>query len=423
MALQDYLAEAERCSQCSYCKWIPFDQMKGVRFSRGCPSIAYNNFVSYSARGRYNVTRALLSGGIPYNERLKDVAYQCLTCGNCDVTCKICRYNLEPLDMVRELKAHLVNQGQTLPQLQRLVDGLGKLDNLMLKPKAERGRWAEGLDIRQVASEPATVLFYAGCRFSFDEELWPKVRGAVSLLKLGGVDIGVLGANEPCCGGRAYSMGYREEFMRCAAKNMALWKEAGVKTIVTSCSDCYHAFKRLYPAVGSQIQVVHTVEYLDKLIQEGRIKLTRRLPLKVTYHDPCHLGRQGEAYIPWNGREKKVFNQIIVYEPRRPRYNGSGGIYDPPRNILKAIPGVSLVEMERIREYAWCCGAGGGCREAYPAFSSWTASERIEEARSTGAEAIVTACGWCERNFKDSVSSTGGGIQVLDVAEMVQAAI
>ena len=110
--------------------------------------------------------------------------------------------------------------------------------------------------------------------------------------------------------------------------------------------------------------------------------------MKVTYHDPCHLGRQGEPYVPWNGKEKKIFGQAVVYDPPRPRYNGAFGIYDPPRNVLRAIPGLELVEMERNREAAWCCGAGGGAREAYPEFTSWTASERLEEAASPGPKRL-----------------------------------
>ena len=218
-------------------------------------------------------------------------------------------------------------------------------------------------------------------------------------------------------------MGYKGEFTKFSESNMEAWKAAGVKMIVTSCADCYHAFKRLYPAAGSKFKVMHTTEYLEQLIKEGKIKFSKNIPLKITYHDPCHLGRQGEAYVPWQGKEKKIQNQMVVYEPRKPRYNGANGVYDAPRNVLKSIPGIELVEMERIREYAWCCGAGGGVKESYPEFSNWTATERIEEAKSTGAEAIVSACGWCERNFLDSINSNGEKMKVFDVAELVQQAI
>ncbi len=131
------------------------------------------------------------------------------------------------------------------------------------------------------------------------------------------------------------------------------------------------------------------VEFLDELDPRRQVEF-KPVPMKVTYHDPCHLGRQGETYVPWNGKEKKIFGQAVVYDPPRPRYNGAFGVYEPPRNVLQAIPGVELVEMERNQEAAWCCGAGGGAREAYPEFSRWTANERLEEAEATGAEAIVT---------------------------------
>ena len=129
------------------------------------------------------------------------------------------------------------------------------------------------------------------------------------------------------------------------------------------------------------------------------------MPLTVTYHDPCHLGRQGEDYEPWNGTEVKIYGQAVVYDPPRPRYNGAYGVYDAPRDVLRAIPGVELIEMERSREAAWCCGAGGNVREAYPEFNAWTAGKRVEEAKSTGAEALVTACSGCEKNFAEAVAA------------------
>jgi Fe-S oxidoreductase len=422
MALEDYLADMERCSQCSYCKWIPLDHVKSWRFAKGCPSIAYNNFQSYSARGRFATARSLLHGN-DYTDRVLDIVYKCVTCGSCDVACKVNRYNLEPLETIRELRAKLVEDGQLLPQHMLCIDNLRKEDNMLMKPRAERGDWAEGLDVKRVSSEPTEVVFHAGCRFSYDEELQKVARTAVTLLKNAGVDIGIMGQDESCCGGRTYDMGYKQDFMKSAQSTIKAWTAAGVKTVVTSCADCYHAFNRLYPPLGARFEVLHTAQFLDRLIKEGKIKFTKSIPMTVTYHDPCHLGRQGEPWVPWDGQEKKIKNQIVVYEPRKPRYNGAWGVYDPPRDVLKSIPGLELVEMERIREYAWCCGAGGGVIEAYPEFASWTATERIEEAKSTGAEALVSACGWCERNFIDAINNTGDRIKVFDIAELVQQAL
>ena len=423
MSIKDFVAEADRCSQCSYCKWIPFDQIKSLRFGLGCPSLAYNNFNSYSARGRYSVILSLTKGWSDYTDKVKDIAYRCMNCGSCDVSCKVCRYNLEPLAMTRELKAQLVEDGQTLPQHTVIINSIKKDYNTLSRPKAGRGKWADGLEVKDLSKEKAKVVFHAGCRFSYDAEQQKVARTAVKLLLKAGVDLGIMGKNESCCGGRIYDMGYRQEFKDCAQRNIEAWTKAGVKTVITSCADCYHAFKRLYPEVGSKFEVLHTVEYIDRLVKTGKLKFRKTIPLTVTYHDPCHLGRQGEPYVPWKGKEKKIQNQIIVYEPRRPRYNGAWGIYDPPRDVLKSIPGIELVEMERIREYAWCCGAGGGVREAYPDFSNWTATERVEEAKATGAQAIVTACPWCERNFSDTISAMGDKMKVLDIAELVEQAI
>jgi Fe-S oxidoreductase len=423
MPLEDFAAEMDRCSVCSYCKWVPFDQVKSWRFAKNCPSVSYHNFNSYSARGRYAVARSLIHGQSEYSDTVRKIAYTCLTCGACDVSCKVCRYNLEPLEMVRELKFRLVEEEQVLAEHEALIESLKQEHNTLLQPKAARGAWADGLDVPRLPSEKAEVLFHAGCRLSYDTELQKSAVSAVQLLKSAGVKAGILGEKEMCCGGRVYSMGYRSELNRFAELNLKVWANAGVKTVVTSCADCYHAFKRLYPALGSEVQVLHIVEFIDNLIQMGKLRFRSEVPMTVTYHDPCHLGRQGEPYVPWHGVEKKIKGQIIVYEPNKPRYNGAWGVYEPPRNILKSIPGLKLVEMERIREYSWCCGSGGGVREAYPEFSQWTASERIAEARATGAEALVSACPWCERNFMDALNAGGDPMQVYDLVALVQKAL
>jgi Fe-S oxidoreductase len=424
MALEDYRPDQERCSLCSYCKWIPQDKIKSWRFAKGCPSIAYSNFNSYSARGRFAVAKSLLDGKSSYTDRVLDIIYKDLSCGSCDVSDKVCRYNLEPLQNILELKARAVMDGQLLPQHMPIIDNLRKEDTMMLgMVKDTRGEWAKGLNVKDLTREKAEIAFFTGCRFSYDEELWKVPRAAINLFNQAGVDIGIMGRDESCCGGRAYQMGYQGEFTKFAENNIEAWKTAGIKTVVTSCSDGYFTFKRLYPELGSKVEVLHTVEFVDRLIKQGKIKLRQAIPMTVTYHDPCHLGRQGEPYVPWNGKERKILNQVAIFDPPKPRYNGAWGIFDPPRDVLKSIPGLKLVEMERIREYAWCCGAGGGCIDAYPEFSAWTAGERIEEAKSTGAEAMVTACPWCERNFIDAVNAGGQKMKVFDIIELVQQAI
>jgi Fe-S oxidoreductase len=130
----------------------------------------------------------------------------------------------------------------------------------------------------------------------------------------------------------------------------------------------------------------------------------------------------GEAWIPWQGVKTKGSGLITFFEPPREFRRGTHGIYEPPRNILKNIPGLKFTEMTRIREYAWCCGAGGGVIDAFPDFALWTASERIKEARDTGADAIVTACPWCKRNLSDAVKESGDRLQIYDILELLEQA-
>ena len=424
MALKDYRAMMERCSSCASCKFIPFDKIKSLRFGENCPSIGYYNFMTYSARGRFQLSQSLLDGRAELNETSTEAIHSCTSCGACDVTCKVCRYNLEPLEHNIEQKAYAIQNGAVLEGAKPVIENLKK-ENSMIPgtQKTNRTDWAKGLNMKDLFKEKGEVAFFPGCKYSYDPKLQKTAQDAVKLLQKVGVDLGYLGAADNCCAGRAHQMGYFDEFKTRADSNIKAFEKAGVKTIVTPCSDCYHAFKRQYAKLGLKVEVLHVVEYIEKLISDGKIKFTKSVPMTVTYHDPCHLGRLGESYEEWNGKEKKIFNQIQIWEPRRPRYNGANGIYDAPRNILEAIPGVNLVEMERIREYSWCCGAGGGCNESNPEFSAWTAGERITEANSTGADAMVTACPWCKDNFDKAVDEDGNGIDVVDIIDLVAKAL
>ena len=157
------------------------------------------------------------------------------------------------------------------------------------------------------------------------------------------------------------------------------------------------------------------------MLLERKLVCEKNVDLKVVYHDPCHLGRLGEPYIHWDGKE--IPGQIRLFDPPKEFRRGSYGVYEPPRQVLKSIPGIKLTEMERTKEYAWCCGAGGGVRQSNPGFAKWTAKERIEEAATTGAEAIVTACPGCEKSFQEIVKDRGDAIKVYDVVELINEAV
>ncbi len=424
MALKDHRAMMERCSSCASCKFIPFDKIKSLRFGENCPSIGYYNFMTYSARGRYQLSQSLLDGRAELNDKAAEVIHSCTSCGACDISCKVTRYNLEPLEHNIEQKAYTVEKGVVLEGQKPVIENLNK-ENSMIPgtKKAARTDWAKDLNLKDLFKEKGEVAFFPGCKYSYDPKLQKTAQDAVKLLLTAGVDLGYMGAADNCCAGRAHQAGYFDDFKKRAESNIKAFEKAGVKTIVTPCSDCYHAFKRQYAKIGLKVEVLHVVEYIDRLIQDGTIKFTKSVPMTVTYHDPCHLGRLGESYEAWDGKEKKIFNQIQIWEPRRPRYNGAHGIYDAPRNILEAIPGVKLIEMERIREYSWCCGAGSICNESNPEFSAWTAGERIAEANATGADAMVTACPWCKDNFDNATDEDGNKINVLDIIELVAQAL
>lgn len=394
---------AFHCERCSICKWIDSWEMKDARFAKVCPSSSRYLFDAYSCQGRMDLSLALIDQKLKYDDstELIDIFYKCNCCGGCDASCKRIE-DMEPLRVMLDIRAKLIEDGQIPVQHIPVLESLRKEDNMMNKPKSERGRWADGIDVKDLTKESAEVAFHAGCLLSYDEELWKIAKVSINLLKSAGIDIGIMGNSETCCGCKAFEMGYRGEFTKYATNNIEAWTNAGVKVVVTTCADGYYAIKRLYPEFGFNFEVLHVVEFIDRLLKQGKIKFTKSTPMTVTYHDPCHLGRRSNVYVP---------GKAVM------------GVYKQPREILKSIPGIELIEMYRIKEYAWCCGSGGGVKEAYPDFSQWTAQERIREAKATGAEAIVSACAWCERNFIDAVKEGDINIKVFDIVELVQQAV
>ena len=199
------------------------------------------------------------------------------------------------------------------------------------------------------------------------------------------MDFGILGEAELCCGSTLLRMGDREGFKRMARANLDSLKKLGVKTVVTGCSGCYSVLKEEYPELEDlPFEVKHITEMLASLVKEGRADPQGEVAMKVTYHDPCHLGRYCE-------------------------------VFDAPREVLEAIPGLELAEMQRSREKGWCCGAGAGVRTAFPEFAAWSAGERLYEAKETGAEAVATACPFCEQNLR----AAADGFEVLSVVDLL----
>ena len=422
MALEDYRDDMEMCNKCSICKFIPLEKVKNEQPVYICPSIARYNFNAYSGGGRAGIGVAMLEDRLEYTDKLLDIIYNCQMCGGCDISCKYAM-DMEVLEPIYEFRMKAVAEGHTDPALEKVITSLRKQGTMVPGAKIKRGEWADGLGLKDATAEKVDVLFHVGCLASYDKDQWKLARTTAKLLKKASVDFGIAGNNETCCGGRAYQMGYEEDFLAQARKNMDVIKKAGIKTVVTACADGYHAFKVLYDKydLRGDLEVLHITEFLDRLIKDGKLKPAKKLTMKVTYHDPCHLGRLGEPWIRWEG--KPVPGSQRRFDPPKEFRRGTYGIYEPPRDVIRAIPGVRLAEMDRIKEYAWCCGAGGGVSVSNPEFSRWTANERIAEAEATGAEAIVTACPWCEKNFTEAIKTSGSRLKVYDIVELLDKAV
>lgn len=423
--IEDYERELYWCGRCSYCKWISAPAMKSHRFSKICPSIEDGNFHAYSCSGRLDVIWSFLKGRIPYTDKMLDIVYRCTMCGACHANCKIIMGNMiDNNEILHAWRVRCVEDGQVLPEHMMLIENMKREDNPFGEPKAKRGEWAEELGLKDATREKVDVLFHAGCRFAYDKELRDVVRGYAILLKETGINFGIGDREEACCGLRAFDLGFKGEMEKYAEDMTTRVISSGATKLVTPCADCYSALKYYYPWLGVKlnVEVLHITEYLDRLLNEKKLKFTKEVPIKVTYHDPCHLGRLGEAYEPWDGVWKEVLGHMLVSEPRKPVRAGENGVYEPPRNLLRNIPSLELIEMERNRVNTWCCGSGGGALEAFPDFAYRTAKERIEEAKTTGAEALVTSCPWCERIFKDTVKKYGENLEIYDIIELIRRA-
>ncbi len=415
MALADYRQDMETCCRCSACKFIPLENVKGKENTSVCPSIARYNFHAYSGAGRLAMGVALLENELEYADALAEIVYNCQMCGGCDVSCKYAM-DMEVFEPISELRFGCVENGKAPAVFEGMADGLRKSGHMVSLPGAEN--WFDGLKVKDYTKEKAEVIFHIGCRTSADRSLWGIPRAAAALMERAGIDFGIA-VNEQCCGGRAYYLGYKEDFMKQAEGNMRRFAESGATTLVTGCAECYQAFKVLYDRFGfkGNLEVLHTSEYFLRLVREGRLTPSKNIGMTVTYHDPCYLGRLGEPWVHWEGKQKP--GQIRLFEPPKEFRRGSNGVYEPPRELLARLPGLKLVEMDRTREYAWCCGAGGGVKENNPDFAGWTADIRLKEAESTGAEALVTACPGCERNFADANKNREQPVRIYDIVELL----
>ena len=395
--LEDYREEVWHCNRCNMCKDVFGWYMKSHEFADICSSFTFRKYETYAAQGKMHIARALIDEEMDWgdSEALLEVVFSCDMCGGCTVNCLRIMGN-NPLEVLRALRARAVEKGLAPPEHKRFYESTTRYGNPLDAPKEERLRWTEGLDFKlnTLPKEQAEVLLFTGCQYELEPTVRDTLKTIARVLKAGGVDFGILGADEKCCGGIQLLMGERGMFEQLAKDNINTFNKLGIKTLVTPCAHCYNTFVNEYVEIGDMnFEILHTAQLFDRLIEEGKIKLGELPREAVTYHDPCDLGRKN-------------------------------GVYDAPRRLLNRINGVELREMERIKDQTWCCGGGGGLLEAYPDQAAWAAQQRIKEARvTTGADTLVTACPWCEYSLKSAVEAMGTGIKINDVAEIIERAL
>ena len=319
----------------------------------------------------------------------------CATCRNC---VQRCPRGVEIIDVMRALRRLLVPDGvvpASIPNLRTVMTSLASVGNPWGQEPQERANWAKGLEVEvKEFSEGTELLYFPCCYPSYEPRLKKVAQATANLLNQAGVDFGILGSKENCCGESVRKAGNETLFKHLAKENIKTFIENGVKKILFSSPHCFHTIKNEYSEFKVNFEVVHITQYLFQLIKEGRLKPNKELGKKITYHDPCYLGRHN-------------------------------GIYEEPREVLKKIPGLELVEMADSRESSLCCGMGGGRVWMETAKGERFSDLRLKQAIEAGAEVLVTSCPYCISQFEDSklTLKNSEGLQIMDITEILQEVI
>jgi Fe-S oxidoreductase len=381
----EYAEILHRCFRCGYCK-LPSDYS-----DLNCPSYLQYRFETYSPGGRMWLLRGWLDKEFQTSPRLSEIFFSCVACGNCVEHCAFQTFKEDILNAFIAGREELVNEGAVPPTARDYFRSVHLYGNPYKLPEAERAHWAEGLDLELYGNQE--YLFYIGCVGSYDERGQKMSRAAAKLLKSSGVSCGILGAEERCDGNEVNTMGERGLFERLAGQNIEQFQSLHVKKIVTLSPHGFHAMKNEYPKHGGDFEVYHYTQILAQHIETLKFDSPQK-ELRVTYHDPCYLGR----------------------------HNGE---YQAPRALLQSIPGIEFVEMDRNMSDALCCGGGGGnvFTDMIGVGVDSPARVRVREALETGAEVLVVACPSCAKMFEDAVKgeSLDDKLRVMDLSEIIQA--
>jgi Fe-S oxidoreductase len=417
--IQNFVYDMSRCIKCKGCTWVDHTYMPGARFMTRCPSATMYEFDAYGAYGKLRIGHAMAEGVLGWNEKALEIIYACSLCGACDAGCKR-NLDLEVELTLESLRVKAVKDGVgPMPGHKKVADNIIKKHNCFGVPHKDRTGWLpKGI----TPSKKADMVYFAGCYASYvNKEI---AQSTVKIFKAAGTDFMML-PDEYCCGNVLFSVGMIDEATALAKRNVEEMRKSRAKTLITSCAEGYRMWKVDYPKLLNipteklGFKVIHLVEYADEMIKAGKLRMKKPFESRVTYHDACSLSRLSEPWVPWKGKR----GWMGCVEPRLKRRRATNGIYSQPMDILKAIPGINLIEMKRIRENAYCCGAGRGAREAFPEFAAFSANHRLEEIKEVGAETLVTACPMCKGNFTDVIKENGDGVQVMDISEVICASI
>jgi len=396
MRLEKWALHVWRCFGCLICR-------DTISYERGvykvCPVYDQMKFDHYCAGGRMKIAKALLEGSLKYSKGLVDNIYTCVGCGSCTEVCAVNPDNpgkgLDINLIIRAMREDIVNAGLGPPEPLKKRDlRVQKEGNPFGKPAHERSTWAEDLKL----SEKGEFLYFPGCYASFENPVM--ARATTKILKAAGLDIAYLGAKERCCGHILFEDGQRFLAEEHVYHNAGAFTDANVTKAIFSCAGCYDTFKNHYPSVVGKLpfETFHSTQILAELVDVEKIKFHKNVEAKVTYHDPCHLGRHN-------------------------------AVYEEPRKVLQNIPGLKLIEMKRDdlpsnRSKAWCCGGGGGVVPvAFPNLSLKIALTRLDDAIATGADTLITTCPMCLTNLSIAAKVRGVNMKFCDLNVFVAKAM
>jgi heterodisulfide reductase subunit D len=386
------LMELDACTRCGECvAWCPtFAEKQELDAITPLRKIeAVRRFVNQ----QYGVWTRVF-GPRPLDEaRVKAHSagtYDCTLCGRCGVVCPV---HIDTRHLWVAMRETLVDQGVYPRTLDRLRETITAHHNLSGDPNEERLIWSQnlvGVPEGVGGREQAQVVYFVGCVASFYPQSYGVPQSMVQILDRAGLDFMTLGGEEWCCGFPLIIAGMGDAAVESVRHNVEAVRRAGARRLVAACPSCYRTWRDDYPRILGEplgFEVLHATEMLEEIIAEGRVRLGP-FEQRVTYHDPCDLGR-------------------------------ASGIYDAPRDVIRAIPGVTLVEMAHHREYALCCGGGGDVEMADAELTAAVARRRIGEAQATGAQVLVSACQQCTRTLSAAARRERVRLRVMDVAELI----